>query len=201
MAPAYSQPCPFEDRLESRLKVSIAYIILLQTLYKNRRAIPGAKSFDEPLPPNSKPYYLYFIARHGTRWPTKKRMRQYSTLESLFEVKSIFQNSYLFPLKPELPAELPCRRMMTLRCDRTQEHLSITKSSMSRMSSSEFQSMSECGKLLCAKVRSHKELVYAQGGKVLLLFGSSLHSFNMKAGIRLKSLLPDRRQILTCSLG
>lgn len=59
----------------------------LQTPYRLARPIPGSVAVAElPLPAENRLVHFYVVARHGTRWPTAKRMSQYESLEPLFEV-------------------------------------------------------------------------------------------------------------------
>ncbi|WIA34254.1 hypothetical protein OEZ86_012605 [Tetradesmus obliquus] len=52
--------------------------------YVHRVAVPNAPSlYDVPDPPGYKPVFLYLLARHGSRWPTAKRMRQINSLQPL----------------------------------------------------------------------------------------------------------------------
>ncbi|KAF6248610.1 histidine phosphatase superfamily [Scenedesmus sp. NREL 46B-D3] len=53
--------------------------------YVHRVRVQGAPSlYDVPDPSGYKPVFLYLLARHGSRWPTAKRMRQINSLQTLF---------------------------------------------------------------------------------------------------------------------
>lgn len=41
--------------------------------------------YSTPDPEGFEPHYLWFLCRHGTRWPTKGRMAEINTLDKLFK--------------------------------------------------------------------------------------------------------------------
>lgn len=62
---------------------------LAQAPYAQRVHIPGAPSIhDLPDPPGYEPVHMYLLARHGTRWPTRKRARQMTNLEPVLRVRA-----------------------------------------------------------------------------------------------------------------
>lgn len=58
-----------------------------QTAYANRLPIPNAPSvYSTPDPKGYEAVHLYFLSRHGSRYPTAGRMQQINSLPSLFKV-------------------------------------------------------------------------------------------------------------------
>lgn len=57
-----------------------------QAPYMHRVRVPSAPSlYDLPHPRGYQPVFLWALIRHGSRWPTAKRMRQINALQPLFQ--------------------------------------------------------------------------------------------------------------------
>ena len=54
----------------------------VQTRYERARPVPGSVPLTS-LPNRTAATYAFLLARHGTRWPTKKRLKQIAELEEL----------------------------------------------------------------------------------------------------------------------
>eukprot|EP00879_Flechtneria_rotunda_P032864 GHRR01036282.1.p1 GENE.GHRR01036282.1~~GHRR01036282.1.p1 ORF type:complete len:193 (+),score=35.22 GHRR01036282.1:126-704(+) len=77
-----------------RLRVSASSFDIMEHLstkapYAHRVMIPGAPSlYDVPDPPGYKPVFMYLLARHGSRWPTYKRMMQINNLQYILRLSN-----------------------------------------------------------------------------------------------------------------
>ena len=69
---------------------AVLELAAVQTPYIFARPIPGgAPNSAVPLGEGHHPVFLYLVARHGARWPTKKRMAQFQSLEELFKARCL----------------------------------------------------------------------------------------------------------------